>query len=140
MDRLESHLRPAGLPAVNGGFIALADGVIHHQDIRRALGIPRTVPPDRLRAALPIAAKAPTLPSKSNVKGLKLVASDVDWVHGEGSEIRGPGEAMLMAMTGRPDALDDLTGPGVPELAARIRSGVPPVVQPNPGRAGSTVG
>ena len=44
---------PRGLTARFGGRIALVDGIIHHQDIRRALGAPRAVPLDRLRAALP---------------------------------------------------------------------------------------
>ena len=31
-----------------GGRIALTDGLIHHQDIRRPLGLPREIPADRL--------------------------------------------------------------------------------------------
>lgn len=46
------HRRPRGLTAGFGGMIALVDGVIHHQDIRRPLGMPRTVPEDRLRYVL----------------------------------------------------------------------------------------
>ena len=40
--------RPRGLPSLLGGGIALTDGTIHHQDIRRALGLPRVVPEHRL--------------------------------------------------------------------------------------------
>ena len=41
---LRNHLTPQGLTAGFGGMIALADGTIHHQDIRRTLGQPRTIP------------------------------------------------------------------------------------------------
>ena len=35
---LRNHLQPHGLPARFGGRIALVDGLIYHQDIRRPLG------------------------------------------------------------------------------------------------------
>ena len=35
---LADHLQPRGLPAALGGRVALAETLIHHQDIRRALG------------------------------------------------------------------------------------------------------
>jgi len=44
---VKEHLQPRGLPAGFNGRIALTDGLIHHQNIRRALGLPREVPPDR---------------------------------------------------------------------------------------------
>ena len=48
---LRDHLEPRGLTAGFGGMIALVDGTIHHQDIRRSLGRPRTIPTDRLNAS-----------------------------------------------------------------------------------------
>ena len=36
--RARQHLQPTGLTALFRGQIALTDGLIHHQDIRRALG------------------------------------------------------------------------------------------------------
>jgi hypothetical protein len=44
----------------------------------------------------------------------------VDWVYGDGPEVTGPGEAILMAMAARPDALNQLAGPGKALLAQRI--------------------
>jgi hypothetical protein len=44
----------------------------------------------------------------------------VDWVYGDGPEVTGPGEAILMAMAARPDALNQLAGPGKALLALRI--------------------
>jgi uncharacterized protein (TIGR03083 family) len=112
--------RPRGLTAGFGGRIALTDGLIHQQDIRRALHLPRPIPSERLVPALEFARRAPTIPFARNAKGLRLVADDVGWSHGRGPEVVGPGEALLMALAGRPSALDDLEGPGLPTLAARV--------------------
>ncbi|MFD4357571.1 maleylpyruvate isomerase family mycothiol-dependent enzyme [Nocardia sp. NPDC058519] len=97
--------------------LMLSDLVVHHQDIRRPLARPRTIPADRLIAVLgypdPFA-----LPGRFT-KGLRFVATDVDWSSGDGPEVRGPGEAIALAMVGRTVALDDLTGGGLPELRRR---------------------
>jgi hypothetical protein len=53
-------------------------------------------------------------------RGVRLVATDLDWSHGRGPEVRGNGEALLMAMAGRRAALDDLDGPGKAKLAQHI--------------------
>ena len=47
------------------------------------------------------------------------VATDMEWTHGEGAEVRGTGEALLMAMCGRKSAVDDLSGDGVATLRSR---------------------
>ncbi|OBA57696.1 DinB family protein [Mycobacterium sp. 1100029.7] len=119
---LRAHLQPRGLTAGFGGMIALVDGTIHHQDIRRALGRPRSVPADRLARVLPLVPGNPRLGAGRRIRGLRLRATDVDWIHGDGPEVTGPGEALLMAMTGRPAGLTDLTGPGRATLAARLGS------------------
>lgn len=117
---LEGHLRPAGLTARFGGRIGLVDGLIHHQDIRRALGAPREVPTERLATAMPFAKIAPPIRAFSRVRGLRLVATDIDWASGSGPAVEGTAEALLMAMAGRGDAVDELTGPGQPRVAARL--------------------
>lgn len=121
-DLLGRCVRPRGLTAGFGGGIALADGTIHHQDIRRALGLSRTIPEDQLRAVLVFALTAPTLPAKRNSRGLRLVATDLDWTVGSGELVRGPAEALLMALAGRPHALADLEGEGLQLLASRVGS------------------
>lgn len=118
---LERSRRPRGLTSMLGGRIALTDGMIHQQDIRRPLGLPRTIPADRLVAALDVAKSAPTLRSSARVRGLRLQATDVDWSTGDGDEVTGPGEALLMAVAGRPAVLDELSGPGLTRLAERVR-------------------
>ncbi len=117
---LRNHLQPRGLTAGFGGMIALVDGTIHHQDIRRSLGRPRSVPADRLERVLGVVPGNPRLGAGRRIRGLQLRATDVAWAHGRGPEVTGPGEALLMAMSGRRAALADLSGPGCATLAARM--------------------
>jgi uncharacterized protein (TIGR03083 family) len=109
-----------GLTAGFGGRIALTDGMIHQQDIRRSLGLPRTIDAERLCTALDFARWAPTLRGGWRARGVRMVATDVPWSRGRGPEVRGSGEALLMAMAGRGAALDDLEGPGKAQLAQRF--------------------
>lgn len=116
----KEHLEPAGLAAGVGGRIGLVDGLIHHQDIRRPLGLLREVPADRLAEALPFARVAPPIRAFRRARGLRLVATDLDWSSGSGPVVEGPAEALLMAMAGRADAVGELSGPGAPTLAGRL--------------------
>jgi uncharacterized protein (TIGR03083 family) len=120
LEFLRNHLQPRGLTAGFGGMIALVDGTIHHQDIRRCLGRPRSVPADRLERVLGLVPGNPRLGAGRRIRGLRLRATDIDWARGGGPEVTGPGEALLMAMSGRPAALADLSGPGVGTLAKRL--------------------
>ena len=117
---IRSYAQPHGLTGGFGGKIALTDGMIHQQDIRRSIGLPRTIDPERLRTALNFARFAPTIRGAWRARGVRLFASDLDLSHGRGPEVRGPGEALLMAMAGRRAALDDVDGPGKAKLAQHI--------------------
>lgn len=120
VDFLGAHLQPRGLTAGFGGMIALVDCTIHHQDIRRALGLPRTVPADRLHRVLQLTRGNPRLGVPWRIKGLRLRADDLDWSTGSGPEVVGPGEALLLAMAGRAAALGELSGDGLAVLASRL--------------------
>ncbi|WP_104524823.1 maleylpyruvate isomerase family mycothiol-dependent enzyme [Blastococcus atacamensis] len=117
---LDEHLTPAGLTAGMGGRIALTDGMIHQQDIRRPLGLPRAIPSERLLPALRTALVAPTLLGALRVRGVRLVATDIDWTFGRGPELRGTGEAILMTVAGRGAALAELSGDGRERVARRL--------------------
>jgi len=103
-------MKPAGI---------LADALVHQQDIRRPLALPREIPEDRLRVALDSIKDNPALGSKKRIAGLRLVATDISWTHGTGSEVCGPAEALVMAMAGRRSACEDLVGEGLAVLAQR---------------------
>jgi uncharacterized protein (TIGR03083 family) len=113
-------LEPRGLAAGFSGAIALVDAMIHQQDIRRPLGLPRTIPPERLQAALDFAKTSPAIGGFWHRRGLRLRATDLPWSAGTGPEVRGTGEALLLAVAGRAATLDELDGPGQPLLRRRL--------------------
>ena len=122
VDLLRRHLTPTGLTAGLGGAIALTDGLIHHQDIRRPLGLRREIPTERLVPALRTALFAPTLLGVLRVRDVRLVATDADWAFGRGPEVRGPAEALLMAVAGRREVTAELSGPGRERVARRLEA------------------
>ena len=79
--------------------------------------------PSSLRRPEDFVRYSPTIRGAWLARGVRLVATDFDWSYGKGPEVRGSGEALLMAMAGRPDALRDLDGPGTARLAARMKAG-----------------
>lgn len=108
---------PCGAAGLYGGRVALIECVIHQQDIRRPLGLDRAVSEEALRVALSYARISPVIGGARRTRGLQLVATDVDWSAGRGPDVRGPGEALLLAMTGRIEAVrDELSGAGVPNM------------------------
>ena len=117
---LRQHTKPRGAMNVFGGRVALVDGMVHHQDIRRPLGLPRQIPRERLEKALPFAMIAPPLKVGWHVRGVRLVATDLDWSAGRGPEARGPGEALLMSIAGRRGVAQELDGPGKDILVQRL--------------------
>jgi uncharacterized protein (TIGR03083 family) len=119
LDLAKAHIQPGGLPATFDGQIALTDGLIHHQDIRRPLRLPRDIPTDRLRAALDFGKTARPLGSAQRIKGLTLTATDLDWTTGTGPLVEGTAQALLLGMAGRRSAIDELAGPGQSTLAER---------------------
>lgn len=100
------------------GFV---DHLIHHQDIRRPLGRSRTIAPDRLVAALDA---MPTIggfvKSKERMRGLAWRAADVDWSFGDGPEVSGPAEALILLSSGRRAPMGEVTGDGVTTLNERL--------------------
>lgn len=120
IELLRAHLTPTGLTAGLGGAIALTDGLIHQQDIRRPLGLRREIPAARLVPALRTALFGPVLRGVLRVRGVRLVATDLDWAFGRGPEVRGTAEALLMAVAGRSAVSDELSGPGAGRVIRRL--------------------
>lgn len=98
--------------------VSLSHTVVHHQDIRRPLNRLRQIDTARLLEVL--GHPEPFARPRRFTHGLRFVASDVGFVAGDGPEVYGPGEALVMAMVGRPSVLAELTGPGVALLRARV--------------------
>jgi uncharacterized protein (TIGR03083 family) len=98
----------------------LGEIVVHGEDIRRPLGL-KHQPPEEALVAVADSWKNSNLliGSKRRITGLRLQATDTEWVHGDGPEVSGPLLSLILAMTGRKDVHPDLTGEGVAELGRR---------------------
>jgi uncharacterized protein (TIGR03083 family) len=99
----------------------LGETIVHGEDIFRALGGYREHPVDHVLAVADFYKGSNLLiGAKNRVEGVTLKATDARWQHGSGPDVSGPAIALVMAMTGRKAALDDLTGDGVSVLRGRM--------------------
>jgi uncharacterized protein (TIGR03083 family) len=98
---------------------ALAHVLIHGQDMCRPLGIRRDLPEAHLVPVADFVTTSFIFHAKRRIAGFTLTATDMDWSHGHGPEVRGPAEALVMMMAGRRAALDDLSGEGKPAFVTR---------------------
>lgn len=120
---LREHADDRVDPPRVGPWGPFADTCVHLRDIARPLGRDDDVPSEDWAALLgyltsPRAAGALVPPARTD--GIFLEATDVGERYGDGLVIRGPAEALGMALTGRAVALADLSGPGVGVLRHRI--------------------
>jgi uncharacterized protein (TIGR03083 family) len=98
----------------------LGETMVHAEDIRQPLGIAHDYPVDALTQLADFYTGSNLLiGAKKRVAGLTLRATDADWSTGSGPEVAGPTIAIVMAMTGRTVAFDDLEGDGVSTLRGR---------------------
>jgi uncharacterized protein (TIGR03083 family) len=109
-------------PPRSGYDPILADLVLHDLDVRIPLGIAREIPEDRLAVTFHLLA---TVPSPGYAVGtrlhrLRFETTDTGWKTGAGPVVRGPAQAVVMAMSGRTAAWADLAGDGAEMLRNRI--------------------
>jgi uncharacterized protein (TIGR03083 family) len=98
----------------------LGEIVVHGEDIRRPLGLSHCSPLPALVAVADTWKKSNLLiGTKRRIVGLRLRATDTEWTHGEGPEVFGPLQSLVLAMTGRKGAHGDLGGEGLEVLAGR---------------------
>ena len=98
----------------------LGEAVIHPADIRKPLGIAHEYPEEALiRVADFYKGSNLIVGAKRRIDGVTLRATDTGWSTGNGPEVSGPHLSLILAMTGRSDALDDLSGAGVDTLKSR---------------------
>ncbi|HEY6295261.1 MAG TPA: maleylpyruvate isomerase family mycothiol-dependent enzyme [Streptosporangiaceae bacterium] len=98
----------------------LGEVIVHSQDIRRPLGIEHQYPAGAVvQVADFYKGSNALIGTKNRIASLTLRATDTDWSYGTGPEVSGPILSLVMAMTGRKAAIDDLEGDGVATLRAR---------------------
>jgi uncharacterized protein (TIGR03083 family) len=98
----------------------LGEAIVHAEDIRRPLGIRHDYPMDAVVQVADFYKNSNLIiGTKRRIEGLTLQATDANWSHGTGPQVSGPMIALLMAMTGRKTAAEELSGDGVATLRAR---------------------
>jgi uncharacterized protein (TIGR03083 family) len=98
----------------------LGEVIVHGEDIRRPLGLTHRSPEPALVAVADSWKTSNLLiGAKRRINGLRLRATDVEWVHGDGLEVAGPLQSLVLAMTGRKGVHHDLAGDGIAVLASR---------------------
>jgi uncharacterized protein (TIGR03083 family) len=98
----------------------LGETIVHGEDVFRALGGYREHPVEHVVAVADFYKNSNLLiGAKKRIAGVTLRATDTDWQHGDGPLVSGPILALVMAMTGRKIALDDLSGDGLTVLRGR---------------------
>ena len=103
-----------------GKEVMLGETIVHAEDIRRPLGVSRDYPIDALVELADFYKRSNfIMGSKRRIHGVTMRATDAAWSNGSGPEVSGPMLALLMALTGRKVALDDLSGEGVATLRER---------------------
>jgi len=101
----------------------LGEVVVHAQDIRQPLGLARTPSLDALTpVATFFAQRNFAVASRSRVADLQLEADDGLFGAGSGALVTGSTLALVMAMAGRMNYVDELKGPGVQLLRSRVAS------------------
>ena len=98
----------------------LGETIVHSEDVRRPLGLTRAYPREAVVTAADFYKGSNVLiGSKKRIEGVALKATDTDWSHGAGPIAEGPMLSLVLIMTGRRAALDDVTGDGVETLRGR---------------------
>jgi uncharacterized protein (TIGR03083 family) len=104
----------------SGPMDPLMDLLVHGQDIARPLQRRHTVRTEVAVPALAYVAANRFLGGPTRVTGIELIATDATWSSGQGPQVRGTAEDLLLVAAGRPAGLANLTGPGVHRLAERL--------------------
>ena len=113
--------RPVSPPGV-GPLDPLADVLVHSGDIKLPLGLPFDPAQERAVLALDFL----TGPWRfaftrlNLLRGLQLRATNLDRTWRDGAEIRGPVAALMMTACGRTATFNQLDGPGLSILQARL--------------------
>lgn len=100
----------------------LVEAFVHGEDIRRPLKIQRNYPPEHVARALLYQVKTSVKigGGKESAHGLRLIATDTPFEHGDGPKVHGPAIGLLLAVSGRPVRADELTGPGASNFATKL--------------------
>jgi uncharacterized protein (TIGR03083 family) len=119
------HAGSRKIPVVSNQQNVLFDLLVHMQDVAIPLGLDLPMPVEAARqGASRVWEMGWPFAAQRRLRGLRLTATDVEWSVGDGDDVRGPIEALLLLLTGRPAALPHLSGAGL----ARVTTALAPRV------------
>jgi uncharacterized protein (TIGR03083 family) len=109
-------------PPVTGPLAGLTDVLVHGADMRIPLGLAHRPEPHHVARVLDFLTGPTQLGffPRRRLRGLALHDEDTGRTWGHGQPIRGPGDAVMLAVCGRTVVFDRLTGPGLPVLRSRL--------------------
>ncbi|HEX9999092.1 MAG TPA: maleylpyruvate isomerase family mycothiol-dependent enzyme [Actinoplanes sp.] len=96
-DNVAHPWRPPG----GGPVGALSHDVIHGLDISVGLGLARRVPTDRIAMIFDGLRDRNVAYFGTDLSGVRLIATDLDWSYGEGAPLRGAAQDLLLVISGR---------------------------------------
>lgn len=116
---LDATATPPANPATR-----LVEAFVHGEDIRGPLGLARSYSAGQVAHALEYQLKTSVKMGggKEKATGWRLAASDTTYTHGSGPEVVGPVLSLLLAVSGRPVAREDFSGPGAADFVAQLRN------------------
>ena len=95
----------------------LVDITVHGLDIAVPLDRPLETDPAATRAVADRVWKLGwPFYARKRLAGYRITATDADWTVGDGPDVRGPIDAVVLLLTGRPAGLSRLTGAGADAL------------------------
>lgn len=110
---VEHRFAPPGWPQA----APLSDIVLHSLDVRLPLGLSVDQPGERYEPVLRLLfSRMGRSFTRTGRPGVRWVATDQEFVHGSGPEVRGLIADLALTAAGRPARLDQLTGDGVATL------------------------
>jgi uncharacterized protein (TIGR03083 family) len=101
LDSLRANLDHPWTPPGGGPAGALSHDVIHGLDITVGLGLDRRVPPDRMTTVLAGMRPQNVAFFGTDLTGVELRATDLDWSYGTGTPLRGLAQDLLLVVCGR---------------------------------------
>lgn len=109
--QLRQNLAHPWTPPGGGAAGALSHDVIHGLDITVALGLGRVVPPERLGLVLEGMRPRNVAYFGTDLTGVRLEATDLEWSYGTGEPLRGRAQELLLVICGRRLPAGHLEGP-----------------------------
>jgi uncharacterized protein (TIGR03083 family) len=98
--------------------VALGEVIVHAADALRPLGLALDPTSETVAPVLDVYRRLGRLPFHGAPhRGVRLVASDLDWARGGGPEVRGRAVDLLLLMANRRQVLPLLSGPGLKNIS-----------------------